>query len=316
MLFLESEQHARVRRLVVKAFTPLSVLALAPITLQYTDALLDGVEKRREMDFVTDFAYPLPFQVIAHMLGVPESDFPTIEQFAYDFARGSEPSTVANDRTRRADAAALGFRDYFEHLVARRRNEMTDDVLSALISAEEDGQRLTHEQVIANCVLLLQAGHETTTDSLGNALVALLRNRDQYEVYRTDPTLQGTAVEELFRYDPTNQFNNRVLLEDVTLGDVRIAAGEQVAIVIGAANRDPAQFPDPDVLQVARRAPQHVAFAFGAYYCVGNALARQEVRLALRRLVDRFPNLRPAGDTFEWRTTLRNRGPAELRVAW
>ena len=316
MLFLEAEQHALVRRLVVKAFTPKSIERVRPITQEYANRLLSELGDRREMDVVTEFAYELPLRVIAHLLGVPEVDFPTIERYAFDFARGSEPSTVANDRTRRADAAALGFRDYFEHLIARRRQDRGDDVLSALVNAEEDGQRLTHEQVIATSVLLMQAGHETTTDSIGNALVALFRAPDQLALLRDNADLTRNAVEELFRYDSTNQFNNRLLLDDVTVGDVPIAAGEQVAIVIGAANRDPVQFPDPDVLQLARPTPQHVAFAFGAYYCIGNALARSEVQVALRSLLDHFPALHPAGETFEWRTTLRNRGPAELRVAW
>lgn len=316
MLFLESEQHARVRRLVVNAFTPKSIEKVRPITQEYANRLLADLGARREMDVVTEFAYELPLRVIAHLLGVPEADFPTIEQYAFDFARGSEPSPVITDRTRRADAAALGFRDYFEHLIARRRDDRGDDVLSALINAEEDGQRLTHDQVIATSVLLMQAGHETTTDSIGNALIALLRAPDQLDLLRRDPEITRNAVEELFRYDSTNQFNNRVLLDDITVGEVHIAAGEQIAIVIGAANRDPAQFPDPDTLQLARPTPQHVAFAFGAYYCIGNALARSEVQVALRTLLDHFPSLRPAGDTFEWRTTLRNRGPAELRVAW
>ena len=162
-----------------------------------------------------------------------------------------------------------------------------------LINAEEDGQRLSHDQVIATSVLLMQAGHETTTDSIGNALVALLRAPDQLELLRDDSDLTRNAVEELFRYDSTNQFNNRLLLDDVTVGGVPIAAGEQVAIVIGAANRDPVQFPDPDVLQLARPTPQHVAFAFGTYYCVGNALARTEVQVALRSLLDHFPTLAP-----------------------
>ena len=316
MLFLESDLHARVRRLVVTAFTPKSIARVAPITLEYADRVLDGIANHHQMDVVEEFAYQLPLKVIAYLLGVPKSDFPIIERYASDFARGSEPSPVVTERTRRADEAALGFRDYFEHLIARRRDDLGDDVLSALIAAEDEGERLTHDQVVATSVLLLQAGHETTTDSIGNALVALFRNRDQLDLFRRDPEITLNAVEELFRYDSTNQINNRLLLEDVVLSEVRIPAGDQVAIVIGAANRDPAQFPRPDELQLARTTPQHVAFAFGAYYCIGNALARTEVRLALRRLVDRFPELRPAGDTFEWRTTLRNRGPAELRVAW
>ena len=316
MLFLESAQHARVRRLVVSAFTPRSIEHVRPVTQHFADALLDELAPRGEMDVVSEFAYPLPFRVIAHLLGVPDTDFGIIERYAYDFARGSEPSPVVNERTIRADDAALGFRDYFEHLIARRRAERGDDVLSALVNAEEDGDRLTHDQVVATSVLLMQAGHETTTDSIGNALVALLRAPDQLDLLRSEPELTRNAAEELFRYDPTNQFNNRLLLEDVVVDGTRIEAGEQVAIMIGAANRDPRQFPDPDRLQLARPTPQHVAFAFGAYYCIGNALARTELQVALRGLVDRFPALRPAGDTFEWRATLRNRGPAELRIAW
>jgi pimeloyl-[acyl-carrier protein] synthase len=316
MLFLESAQHARVRRLVVSAFTPRSIEKTRPVTERFATELLDELTPNREMDVVAEFAYPLPFRVIAHLLGVPDSDFGIIERYAYDFARGSEPSPVVTERTIRADEAALGFRDYFEHLIARRRADRGDDVLSALVNAEEDGDRLTHDQVVATSILLMQAGHETTTDSIGNALVALLRAPDQLARLRDEPGITKNAVEELFRYDPTNQFNNRLLLEDVVVDGIRIPAGEQVAIMIGAANRDPAQFPDPDRLQLARPTPQHVAFAFGAYYCIGNALARTEVQVALRGLLDRFPALRPAGDTFEWRESLRNRGPAELRIAW
>jgi cytochrome P450 len=316
MLFLESARHARVRRLVVGAFTPRSIATVRPITQAFTDDLLDGIVDQREMDVVQEFAYLLPIRVISHLLGVPEADFPKIQRYAYDLARGSEPSPEVTERTERADAAALGFADYFEHLIDARRLDLRDDVLSALIAAEDDGQRLSHQEVVANCVLLLQAGHETTTDALGNALIALFRQPDQLVQLRDDPTLTENAVEELLRYDSTNQFNSRLLLHDVALGDARIPAGDQVALLIGAANRDPAQFPEPDRLQIERPTPQHVAFGFGAYYCIGHALARTELQVALRTLFDRLPGLRPASDTFEWRTTLRNRGPAELRVAW
>jgi cytochrome P450 len=316
MLFLESARHAHVRRLVVSAFTPRSIAAVRPVTQTFADDLLIGLVDQHEMDVVQEFAYLLPIRVISHLLGVPESDFPTIQRYAYDLARGSEPSPEATERTQRADDAALGFADYFEHLIAARRNDLGGDVLSALIAAEDGGQRLSHREVVANCVLLLQAGHETTTDALGNALVALFRHSGQLELLRDDPTVTENAVEELLRYDSTNQFNSRLMLEDVVLGDVRIPAGDQVALLIGAANRDPAQFPEPDRLQIDQPTPQHVAFGFGAYYCIGHALARTELQVALRTLLDRLPGLRPAGDTFEWRTTLRNRGPAELRVAW
>ena len=316
MLFLESEQHADVRRIVVKAFTPKSIAKVVPVTQTIADQLIDGVAARREMDLVADFAYRLPLQVIALLMGIPEVDIAHIETLAYDFARGSELAVEETDQSRRADEATLGFHDYFEHLIAHRRNDPRDDVLSALIAAEDDGATLNFDQLVATSVLLMQAGHETTTDTIGNSLVALFRNPIQLGMLRDIPALTKSAVEELLRFDPTNQMNNRLLLEDVRLGDHVVPAGDQVSIFIGAANRDPAQFRDPDSLRLDRVMGQHLAFAFGAYYCVGNALARAEVSVALRTLLDRLPGLRPAGETFVWRTGLRNRGPQELRVAW
>ena len=316
MLFLESEQHAHVRRIAMKAFTPRAIARVTPITRDIADALIREVAPEHQMDVVEQFAYRLPLRVIAHILGVPEADFGTIELFASDFARGSELAVDETDQSRRADAAAIGFRDYFEHLITRRRNEVRDDVLSALIAAEDEGRHLDFDQLVATCVLLLQAGHETTSDTIGLSLIALFRHPEQMGLLRKDPDLTKGAVEELLRFDSTNQMNNRLLLDDVRLGDVQISAGEQVAILIGAANRDPAQFENPDDLDLARPMGLHLAFAFGAYYCVGNALARAELQVALRSLLDAFPTLRPAGETFRWRDTLRNRGPAELLVEW
>ena len=316
MLFLESDAHLRVRRIATRAFTPRSIAAVRPVTQAIADRLLDEVAPQGQMDVVEEFAAKLPVAVISRLLGVPEADLPLIGQYAADFARGSEMSLVETERTRRADAAALGFRDYFEHLIRRRRQDPGDDVLSALIAAEDAGDRLDHDEVVATSVLLLQAGHETTTDSIGNALVALFRHPDQMAVLRRRPELTKNAVEELLRYDSANQVNNRLLLDDVQLGDFRLPAGDHVAVLVGAANRDPEQFPRPDVLQLDRPTPQHVAFAFGAYYCLGNALARTELEVALRSLIDRFPQLRPATDHFAWRDTLRNRGPQSLVVAW
>ncbi|HUP73108.1 MAG TPA: cytochrome P450 [Acidimicrobiales bacterium] len=316
MLFLESEQHAHVRRIVMKAFTPRAIASVTPITRDIAAGLIRDVAAARQMDIVEQFAYRLPLRVIAYILGVPEEDFATIEAYASDFARGSELAVDETEQSRRADTAAIGFRDYFEHLIARRRHDLRDDVLSALIAAEDDGRHLGFDQLVATCVLLLQAGHETTSDTIGLSLIALFRHPEQMAMLRNDPALTKGAVEELLRFDPTNQMNNRLLLDDIRLGDVHLAAGEQVAILIGAANRDPTHFVEPDVLDLTRPAGLHLAFAFGAYYCVGNSLARAELQVALRSLLDAFPALRPAGDTFRWRDTLRNRGPAELLVEW
>jgi cytochrome P450 len=316
MLFLESDAHDRVRRITMKAFTARAISKVRPVTEQLAGSLLDAVWARGEMELVSEFAYELPIVVIAQVLGVPPVDFPVVKEFAYDFARGSELSPVETERTRRADTAALAFRDYFEHLLDARREDLHDDVLSALVAAEDHGQRLSHDDVVATAVLLMQAGHETTTDAMGNAMVALFRHPDQLTALRDDPALTKNAVEELLRYDPPNQINNRLLLDDMELGGIRIPAGDHVGVLIGAANRDPAQFPDPDRLQVARPTPQHVAFAFGAYYCLGNHLARTELDVGLRAVLDRLTDLRPATHTFEWRNTLRNRGPQQLKIAW
>ena len=316
MLFLGSEQHAHVRRIVMKAFTPRAIARVTPVTRDIAAALIGEVAADHHMDIVEQFAYRLPLRVIAYILGVPEDDFATVETYAYDFARGSELAVDETEQSRRADRAAVGFRDYFEHLIARRRNERRDDVLSALIAAEDEGRHLDFDQLVATCVLLLQAGHETTSDTIGLSMIALFRHPAQMQLLRQDPTLTKSAVEELLRFDPTNQMNNRLLLDDIRLGDVHISAGEQVAILIGAANRDPTHFEKPDALDLERPISLHVAFAFGAYYCVGNALARAELQVALRSLLDAFPALRPAGETFRWRDTLRNRGPAELLVEW
>jgi cytochrome P450 len=316
MLFLDSDAHARVRRITMKAFTARAIAKLRPVTVHLAGSLLDAVVARGHMDLVSEFAYELPIQVIAQLLGVPPADFPVIKEFAYDFARGSELSPVETDRTRRADAAALAFRDYFEHLLAKRRRDPEDDVISALVAAEDEGVRLTHEDLVSTAVLLMQAGHETTTDATGNAMVALFRHPDQLALLRDSNGVTKNGVEELLRYDPPNQLNNRLLLEDLEVGDVRIPAGDHVGVLIGAANRDPEHFPVPDRLQLGRPTPSHVAFAFGAYYCLGNNLARTELDVGLRSLLDRLPGLRPATDMFEWRNTLRNRGPQELRITW
>jgi hypothetical protein len=316
MLFLDSDAHGRVRRITMKAFTARAIARVRPVSERVAGSLLDAVVDRGEMDLVSEFSHELPIRVIAQLLGVPLVDFPAIEEFAYDFARGSEFSPVETDRTRRADAAAVGLQEYFEHLVAERRAHPRDDFLSALAAAEDDGTRLSHDDVVATAVFLMQAGHETTSDAIGNAMVALLRHPDQLAVLREDKSVIKNAVEELLRYDTANQINNRLLLDDTPVGSMRVPAGDHVCVLVGAANRDPTQFPEPDRLQVARPTPPHVAFAFGAYYCLGNNLARTELNVGLGALVDRLPGLRPATDTFEWRNTFRNRGPLRLNIAW
>ena len=185
-----------------------------------------------------------------------------------------------------------------------------------MLSAEADGERLTHAELIANAILLLQAGHETTQDVLGNAQVALFRHPDQLRLLKDNPDLTKNAVEEFLRYDASVQMNHRVALDGATVGGVDIPRHDMVCIFIGAVNRDPDRFPEPDRLDITRDLTHHLAFSFGAYYCLGAALARTEINVGIRTLLDRFPGLRPAGDTFEWRTTLALRGPQTVEATW
>jgi cytochrome P450 len=315
MVFAEASPHQRLRTLVVRAFTPRAIARWRPIAERVANELCDGVAADGGMELVQQFNYELPFNVIAHILGVPRSDFPYIKQLAWDFARAGE-RTVTDEVAKRGDDAARGFQAYFSELAEARSKNPTDDLITELVHVEQDGDRLTRHELVGNCVLLMQAGHETTQDLLGNSMVALFRHPDQLARLRANLDLVKGAVEEFLRYDGSVQTNHRLLLEDLHLGDVVLPAGDMVHSLLGAANRDPAEFADPDRLDIERPIRQHLAFAFGAYYCVGAALARTEVSVGVRTLLERFPGIRPASDTFQWRDTLTLRGPLRLEVTW
>jgi cytochrome P450 len=306
MLFLDKPAHDRVRRLVWKAFTPRAVAPLRALTEQVAHG---------PMDFVADYSYPLPIRVICRLLGLADEDHEVVEQWAWDFARAGDPMTATPEIVERGDRAAEAFHTFFERVLTERRRHPGDDLLSALARAEDGGDRLTMEEAIATSVLLLQAGHETTADLLGNALVALFRHPDQLARLRDDASVTADAVEELLRYDTVVQMSMRLLVDDLDVDGVRLPAGSFAALAYGAANRDPAVFADPDRLELTRR-PAHLSFSAGAYHCLGHALARTELQAALRVLFDRLPEIRPAGPTFVQRRTARLRGPQELSVTW
>jgi cytochrome P450 len=315
MVWQHPEPHQRVRNLVKAAFTPRAIGRWRPIAEKVSNELCDRLAGAGGADLVEEYNYELPFNVIAHILGIPPEDFPRIKALAWDFARAGE-KTVSPEIARRGDDAARAFVEYFGELAETRRAQPGDDLITSLVEAEADGQRLTHTELVANCILLLQAGHETTQDLLGNSQVALFRNPDQLRLLREHPELTRNAVEEFLRYDGSVQINHRVVLDGMTVGDAEIAPHDMVYIFLGAINRDPERFPDPDRLDVAREPSHHLAFSFGAYYCLGNQLARTEIGVGLRTLLDRFPGLAPAGPTFEWRDTLQLRGPQRLPVTW
>jgi cytochrome P450 len=315
MLWQEPEPHQRVRNLVKAAFTPKAIAQWRPIAERVATELCDALEAKGGADLVEEFNYEIPFNVIAQILGIPDDDFPRIKQLAWDFARAGEKQ-VDPELAARGDQAARDFVEYFGTLAEERRARPADDLVTALVEAEADGERLTLTELVANCILLLQAGHETTQDQLGNSQVALFRNPAQLARLRDDPSLTKNAVEELLRYDSSVQINHRVTLDGLHIDGIDIAPRSMVYVFLGAVNRDPARYPEPDQLDLGRSFTHHLAFSFGAYYCLGNQLARTELAVGLRTLLDRFPTLRPATGEFEWRDTTTLRGPQRLEVTW
>jgi cytochrome P450 len=318
MLDRDPPDHTRLRGLVSKAFTPRVVETLRPHIQQIVDGLLDRVQPAGAMDLIDDFAYPLPVIVICEMLGVPVEDRERFRQWGLDIARGLDAIMLPPDSevTQRSAVARTALTEYFRALIAERRAAPRADMLSGLIAAEEAGDKLSEEELLATCILLLVAGHETTVNLIGNGTLALLRHPDQLRKLRENPALIGTAIEELLRYDGPVQRTARIPSEDVVIGGRTIAKGEMVMPFIGAADRDPSQFPDPDRLDITRQDNRHIAFGLGIHFCLGAPLARLEGQLAINTLVQRLPKLALATDTPPYRHSLTLRGLSTLPVAF
>jgi len=318
MLFKDPPDHARLRTLVSKAFTPRVVETMRPHIQDIVDRLLDQVGDRKRMDVIADLAYPLPVTVISEMLGVPRDDGDTIKQWSLDLARSLDAIAmpVEPEVIERGNAARRALADYFRGLVAERRKTPRADLLSALISAEEQGDKLSERELLASCVLLYVAGHETTVNLIGNGLLALLRHPDQLRQLAADPSLIHSAVEELLRYDGPVQRTGRLAGADVELRDKKIAKGTLVLGLIGAANRDPEHFPDPDRLDITRRDNRHIAFGTGIHFCLGASLARVEGQIAINTILRRLPGITLATLTPEWRSSATLRALKALPVAF
>src|SRR2546423_13534537 len=300
MLFMDPPDHTRLRGLVSKAFTPKMVERLRVRVQEIVDERLDAVEARGDgrMDVVTDLAYPLPVVIICELLGVPPEDHATFSAWSSELAASIDPDPlVSPDQQVRIEAAGNAFLEYFGDLIERRRRSLRDDLLSALIEAEEDGDRLNEEELLGTALFLLIAGHETTVNLIGNGTLALLQHRDQLERLRDDPSLDRHAVEELLRFDSPVQLTQRITLDDYQVGDVTIPKGQNLVPLLGAANRDPAQFADPDRLDLGREnANRHVAFGGGHHFCLGAALARLEGAAAIGTPLRRCPRTEAAGE--------------------
>ena len=316
MMFLDPPDHTRLRSLVSKAFTPKVVEMMRARIQGLVDELLDAIHPSGEFDIVSDVGYPLPVAVICELLGVPAFDRELFRRLSSDASRLLDGGALDAASQERGVVAGMQLFQYFTDLVEQRRPDPKDDLLSAMIAAEESGDRLSHAELITTATLLFVAGHETTSNLIGNAMLALLRNPSELQRLRDDPTLIRPAVEEFLRYDSPVQFVARITTEDMVIGGVDIAKGDQLILVVGAMNRDPAQFPDPDRLDVGRpeRENRHLSFSGGPHFCLGASLARLEAQIAISTLLRRFPNLELVTTDPVVRDHFVLRGVHELRV--
>jgi cytochrome P450 len=323
-LSLDPPDHTRLRRLVASAFTPRVVATLAPRITQLTDELLTEAAFTarstgdNKLELVSQLAYPLPVRIISELLGVPPEDHATFAGWSAKLAHSVQPSFGALDPDERAaaDQAALEFGEYFTNLIAVRRSRPADDLLTKLTRAEDAGDRLTVEELIATCVLLLVAGHETTVGLISNAMLALLRNREQYAALAADPGLAANAVEETLRYDSPVQLTGRVARHGIAIDGVEPADGAVLLLLLAATGRDPEVFADPDVFDIRRGTREHLAFAAGPHFCLGAPLARLEATIALRALATRLagPVLDEAALVYKANFNLR--GPDRMMIGF
>jgi cytochrome P450 len=319
MLHQDPPDHTRLRGLVVKAFTARRVEDMRPRIQQIVDETLDRMVDRGRMDLIEDYAFRLPVTIICDMLGIPEEH----REVFYSSSRGGgrllDPVPLSRAEIDTANAGNVAAQLYFQQLFELRRRSPGDDLTTQLVQAEQDGSKLSNEELTANIILLFGAGHETTVNLIGNGLLALHRNPDQLALLKANPNLITNAVEEFLRYDSSVQLTGRVALEDIDeLGGKRIAKGEGILCLLGSANRDPAVYPDrPDRLDITRPNVRPLSFGGGIHFCLGAQLARIEAEIAITTLLRRLPDLRlDDAENPEWRPTFVLRGLKKLPASW
>ena len=319
MLTQDPPDHTRLRGLVVKAFTARRVEDMRPRIQSIVDHSIDRVIERGHMDLIDEYAFRLPVIVICDMLGIPKEDRRIFFQRERTGGRLLDPVPLSRAEIDEANQSHLLSMDYFQRLFELRRREPGDDLTTQLVQAEQDGSKLSNEELTANIILLFGAGHETTVNLIGNGLLALHRNPEQLSLLKATPELISNAVEEFLRYDSSVQLTSRVTLEDIDdLGGMRIAKGESVMCLLGSANRDPAAYPDhPERLDITRPNIRPQSFGGGIHFCLGAQLARIEAEVAISTLMRRLPDLKlDDADTPEWRPTFVLRGLKRLPARW
>jgi len=317
VVFIDPPDHTRIRKLFQFAFTRKALAAFEPRITALVDEYLDQFADAGQMEVVEDFSFKLPIEVVSDMLGVPSTDRLLIRDWAVAILTALEPK-LTPEQLDTGNRAVIEFKQYLRDLIKHRRahphQALDTEVLTVLADAEADGEKLTEIELLHQCIFMLNAGHETSTNMLSHGIHEMLRNPDQITRLNADPDLIEPMVEEVLRYQAPIQINNRRALADTELGGIQIPAGTTVHMIVAAANRDPAQFPDPDVFDITRRPNRHLSFALGIHICAGNALARLEAAIAFQRLFARFPDMQLAAPA-KIAPRLRFREVAELRVS-
>jgi hypothetical protein len=316
LIHSDPPDHTRIRRIVLKAFTPPAIEALRPQIQSIVDELLDAMEPRGHAELIEEFAFALPVTVLAAILGVPRSDGPRFRHWADDLLAFQGRNRPAAETLFTSQAMLIEAREYLAELIAVKRVEPDDSVLSQLVAAEAEGDKLSMDELLSTTVTFLVAGHETTTSLIGNGVLTLMQHSDQWDAIKDDPTLVNKAVEEILRYESPVARQPRLVRQDTELGGHALKAGDVAFQMLGAANRDPAVFDDPDTFDIRRDPNRHIAFGLGPHFCIGAPLSRAEGQIAFTTLTRRMPNLELAGAP-RWDLDKPNsRVLRELPVRW
>lgn len=316
LVMMDPPNHTRLRALVNKAFTPRMVEGLRPLVQKLNNELFESFEDAGRMDIIKGLAYPLPASVISEMLGIPPEDRQQFNLWADDMTAFLGSGRPKVDLAEAALKSVGELTRYFLPIVTERREEPKQDLISILVGVEEEGQKITVDEILAMCIFLLVAGHETTMALISNGLLALLSHPDQFDKLKEDPELVDSAVEEFLRYESPLQHQIRIADEDLEIRGKTIKQGQRVVLMLGAANRDPEVFPNPDQLDICRNPNKHLAFGLGKHFCIGAPLARLEGHMVFTDILHRFPTLQLENNDIEWRVDTSMRNPKEMWVTF